>query len=142
MKSFICDVIPDYHLSSFPSECHEFLNQHRTHTFQSTPNTTVNFLWTKHQSSHYFGRMCFIFTFNGLMHKQNKLRLLNIYQNKIQDHFSFWRPSFITTVLNNPYMSKVMVSQFYGNLFWCYPCLILMFQAHCNVVYELLVTFF
>ena len=37
MKSLICDVIPDYHLCSFPSECHEFLNQHRTHPFQSTP---------------------------------------------------------------------------------------------------------
>ena len=37
MKSLIFDVIPDYHLCSFPSECHDFLNQHRTHPFQSTP---------------------------------------------------------------------------------------------------------
>ena len=43
MKSLICDVIPDYHLSSFPSECHDFLNHHRTHPFQSTPKMTEKF---------------------------------------------------------------------------------------------------
>ena len=37
MKSLFCDVISDYHLCSFHSECDEFLNQHRTHPFQSTP---------------------------------------------------------------------------------------------------------
>ena len=44
MKSLFCDVISDYPLCSFPSECDEFLNQHRTHPFQSTPIRLKSFI--------------------------------------------------------------------------------------------------